>query len=227
MGRPHRGASSNAANSALYLAGSRRERILAAAIDAFARGGFEGASTREIAEAAGVTDPLLFYHFKSKSELYLASVQDQLEKLREGLDEALAGAAGAHAHLRVFVEVYLRYFLDLEPGLTVTLRELNGLPPQAAMAISETHHLIVIARLEEILVAGVQRGDFRPLNVPACALGIIGILQMFIRAEARNPGRYSREEAIAQVLEHYAVGLQPATHTGMPPCTTMDGNPPG
>lgn len=188
---------------------SRRERILAAAIEAFARGGFWGASTREIAEAAGVTDPLLFYYFKSKANLYLAAVQDQLAKLRKGLDAALAEAPDAQARLRAFVEVYLRYFLDLEPGLTVTLRELNGLPPEAAAAITATHHHAITARLEAILSEGVAAGAYRPLNVPACALAIIGILHIFIRSAMSGHGRFTRDDAIAQVLDYYAAGLAP------------------
>jgi AcrR family transcriptional regulator len=189
--------------------GSRRGRILVAAIQAFARSGFDGASTREIAEAAGVTDPLVFYHFGSKAGLYLAAVQDQLEKLRDGLDAALDGAADARARLRVFVEVYLAYFLDLEPGLTVTLREINGLPADTAAAISATHHDAVTARLEGILAGGVADGVFRPLHIPASALAITGILQVFIRSAARNPGRFTREDAVAQVLDCYVAGLRP------------------
>lgn len=186
---------------------SRRERILAAAIHAFAQGGFRGASTRDIAEAAGVTDALLFYHFKSKAGLYLAAVQDQLEKLREGLDIALIESQDASARLKTFVEVYLRYFIELEPGLTVTLRELNGLPESAANAITATHYRAVTARLEEILAAGVEGGSFRPLNVEACALAVIGILHIFIRSAARSPGRFTRGEAVEQVLDYYAAGL--------------------
>ena len=208
-GRDRQPPTARTRNGAEPAGASRRERILAAAIHAFARGGFQGASTREIADAAGVTDPLLFYHFGSKADLYLAAVRDQLEKLREGLDAALAGAAEPRDRLQIFVEVYLRYFLDLEPGLTVTLRELNGVPPATAAAISDTHHHTVTARLEEILIDGAAAGAFRPLNVPACALAIIGILQIFIRSAARSPGRFDRAEAVEQVLDYYAAGLRP------------------
>ena len=208
MGR-HHSSSRPAAAEAPLPAASRRERILAAAIQAFAAGGFQGVSTREIAEAAGVTDPLLFYHFKSKADLYLAAVQDQLEKLGQGLDTALSATTDAKARLRSFVEVYLHYFIEFEPGLTVTLRELHGIPAPVAGEISATHHRTVTARLEEILVDGVASGAFRPLNVAACALAIIGILQIFIRSAARRPGRFSREEAIEQVLDYYLPGILP------------------
>jgi AcrR family transcriptional regulator len=190
---------------------SRRERILRAAIDAFARGGFHGASTREIAEMAGVTDALLFYHFKSKAELYFAAVRDQLETLRVGLERETGGTPDVRERLRSFVTIYLASFLDLEPGLTVTLRELDGIPPEAADAIRVFHHTAVTARLEEILAAGVEAGDFRSLNVPTCALAVIGILQIFIRTEARVPGRIPRKDVIEQVMSYYLPGL---LHTG-------------
>jgi AcrR family transcriptional regulator len=70
-------------------ADSTRERILAAALDLFSERGFEGASTREIAGRAGVTQPLLNYHFRSKDELWRAAV----DELFAALNEAMLGRA--------------------------------------------------------------------------------------------------------------------------------------
>jgi TetR/AcrR family transcriptional regulator len=187
---------------------SRRERILTAAIAAFAARGYAGASTREIAQAAAVTDPLLFYYFKSKADLYLAAVEDQLAMLGNALGAALAGAPTATAALERFVAVYLESFLDLFPGLTVTLRELSGVPEPPAGAIAATHHRVVTQQLESILERGIERREFRPVDVRASALAVIGILQIFIRASARSPGAFTRAQAVAQVLDHYAVSLR-------------------
>ena len=52
--------------------GSTKARILAAAEEAFAARGFEGASTREIAARAGVNISSLHYHWESKETLYFA-----------------------------------------------------------------------------------------------------------------------------------------------------------
>ncbi|MCE2842935.1 MAG: TetR/AcrR family transcriptional regulator [Novosphingobium sp.] len=51
-----------------------RDRILAAALSAFSERGFDGASTRDIAAAAGVAQGLLTYHYESKQALWEASV---------------------------------------------------------------------------------------------------------------------------------------------------------
>src|SRR3954471_10749841 len=60
-----------------------RQAILDAALDLFAERGFDGASTRLIAERAGVAQPLLNYHFAGKQELWQAAVDDLFDRLRE------------------------------------------------------------------------------------------------------------------------------------------------
>src|SRR5215467_9401581 len=53
----------------------RREQILDAAMDLFARLGFRGATTRRIAEAAGVNEAIIFRHFPSKEDLYWTIIE--------------------------------------------------------------------------------------------------------------------------------------------------------
>jgi TetR/AcrR family transcriptional regulator len=71
-----------------------RRRILAAALDLFADTSFDGASTREIASRAGVTQPLLGYHFSSKLDLWRAAVDDLFDQLREALTARQDGLRG-------------------------------------------------------------------------------------------------------------------------------------
>src|SRR4051794_41459597 len=54
-------------------ADERRAEIVEAAVTAFARGGFDGASTDDIARIAGVSQPYLFRLFGTKRELFLAA----------------------------------------------------------------------------------------------------------------------------------------------------------
>jgi AcrR family transcriptional regulator len=64
----------------------RREAILAAAHDLFAERGFRGVTTRELAAAVGVTEPVLYQHFPSKRDLYRALIERKMEKAH-GLHE--------------------------------------------------------------------------------------------------------------------------------------------
>jgi AcrR family transcriptional regulator len=71
-----------------------RERILAAALDLFSERSFEGATTREIAARAGVTQPLLNYHFRSKDALWRAAVDALFDTLSEALFARAEGLRG-------------------------------------------------------------------------------------------------------------------------------------
>lgn len=60
-----------------------RERILAAAESLFAVRGFEGVSTTQIAKVAGITQPLIHYHFKNKEALWKATISRLFSKLSQ------------------------------------------------------------------------------------------------------------------------------------------------
>src|SRR3954452_2902809 len=53
----------------------RREQLMEVATKLFARNGYEATTTAAIAEMAGVTEPILYRHFRSKQELFVAIVK--------------------------------------------------------------------------------------------------------------------------------------------------------
>jgi TetR/AcrR family transcriptional regulator, transcriptional repressor of aconitase len=87
----------------------RRKAIVAAAVPLFARKGFSGATTKELAEAAGISEALLFRHFPSKKHLYG-------EILRLGCEgdpalERLAALPPSTATLVHMIHFMVQYFL--------------------------------------------------------------------------------------------------------------------
>lgn len=88
-----------------------RTALLDAALQEFAAHGFEGASTRAIAAAAGTHQPQINYHFDSKEELWKAAVDhlfgrldqavgDHLGETDPGWDSRAGFAANVHAFVR-------------------------------------------------------------------------------------------------------------------------------
>jgi len=71
-------------------ASERRARVLDCACRVFSEGSYRGATTAELARSAGVTEPILYRHFDSKRDLYLACLDDTWERLRAIWDEAVA-----------------------------------------------------------------------------------------------------------------------------------------
>jgi AcrR family transcriptional regulator len=71
-------------------AGARRQGVLDAASRVFGRSSYRGATTVEIAREAGISEPILYRHFGSKRDLYLACMAEALAQFRSVADVALA-----------------------------------------------------------------------------------------------------------------------------------------
>ncbi len=80
----------------------RREAVLDAAAEAFARGGLHGTSTEDIARTAGISQPYLFRLFGSKKELFLAVNEACFARTLETFRTAASGRSGNDA-LRAIV----------------------------------------------------------------------------------------------------------------------------
>jgi AcrR family transcriptional regulator len=85
------------ATTTRQTAEERREAVLAAALEEFARAGYRGASTDAIARRAGISQPYLFRLFGSKKELYLAGVRRCFRRTLETMQAAAEGLRGEEA----------------------------------------------------------------------------------------------------------------------------------
>lgn len=88
---------------------TRRDALIAAALDLVAEGGAEAATVRAIAERAGVTPGLIRHYFSSKEDLTRAAYRRLMERMTQDSAATLpASAAGAEARLAAFVSASLR-----------------------------------------------------------------------------------------------------------------------
>ena len=69
-------------------AARRRRQLLDVALEVFATSGFHQTSMEEVAEAAGVTKPVLYQHFGSKRELYLELLEDVGGQMMAAVDRS-------------------------------------------------------------------------------------------------------------------------------------------
>ncbi len=78
-------------------AAERRRHLVETAIRLFSEGSYRGTTTAEIARAAGVSEPILYRHFASKRDLYLAALEHVWERTRVAWERALVDAPDACA----------------------------------------------------------------------------------------------------------------------------------
>jgi AcrR family transcriptional regulator len=119
--------------------GRRRQELLDALIDAFARGGIGGRSLREVAEEVGTSHRMLIHHFGSRDELLLAIVEEverrQAATLAALPDDPGDAVAAMWADLRrpelwpferLFFECYARAAQGEEPFIRLLPRAVDG-----------------------------------------------------------------------------------------------------
>jgi AcrR family transcriptional regulator len=74
-------------------AAERRLALIETAIKVFSDGSYRGTTTAELARAAGVSEPILYRHFASKRDLYLAALDHVWTKARTEWESVLASTA--------------------------------------------------------------------------------------------------------------------------------------
>lgn len=87
----------------------RRESLLAAAREVFVETGYHAAAMDEIAARAGVTKPVLYQHFGSKRDLYLAVLDNGMQHFMAAVGTALRSTEDNRARVTATIDAYLRF----------------------------------------------------------------------------------------------------------------------
>lgn len=90
----------------------RRAQLLAAAQEVFVANGYHGAAMDEIAETARVSKPVLYQHFPSKRELYLALLDSHLSALTDLLLGALNSTTDNDERVQAVMRAYFHFIAN-------------------------------------------------------------------------------------------------------------------
>jgi len=185
-----------------------RDVILQAARGLFTSKGFANTAVREICREAGVTAPVLYYHFGSKEGLFEAVVEDTLtlDGFCALLREEVAACSDPWAKLRAYVGTYLTHYPTdlLNPGLHLNnSTQLHGASlRQLSSGIEAIYQLG-----REILQAGIAAGQFREVNVDTMAACLMGTIDSFVRAQVYLGVEYDLEEVAECIVDLFTHGL--------------------
>src|SRR5205823_3282355 len=150
----------------------RRRQLFDVALEVFAERGYHGASMAEIAEAAGVTKPVLYQHFRSKRELYLELLADVGQRLLEEVQKATAAAGGPSQQVASGFAAYFRFVADNESAFRLLFggdgREAD---PQFADAVRRVEDAMADA------IAALIEADIDDDHRRLLAYGVVGLAE--------------------------------------------------
>ena len=198
-----------ASGMARLKAQQRREQLIEVATKLFARHGYEATTTARIAEKAGVTEPILYRHFSTKQELFVAIVREVSELTIRKWRELAARGDNATDRIRLIAEEFPRHIEKLADAYHVIHGALATSRDPDVMAVMREHYAQFEAFFIGIVRDGQQAGlfhsDMDP-RVPAWQLISIGIGYAMI---ALNLERFD-PSLISQAVEFILRGLHTA-----------------
>ena len=159
-------------------AADRREAILDAARSAFAERGFHETSLDSVAERAGVSKALLYEHFSSKRELYVAMLEMHVHELVERISGAVAGAEPGEPRMRAGLEAFFGFVEERRGAWRFMFR--NSDDPDVAIRLDRLRDEVAAAIAQLMSEEAAAKGlDFPklPQMVEMIAQQLVGAMQ--------------------------------------------------
>jgi AcrR family transcriptional regulator len=152
----------------------RREQILQAAFSCFADKGYHAATMDDLVRASGLSKGSLYWHFRSKEEVFLALFDSYASVLYGEWDAAAESGADALEVLRRECEIAVEILSDDRLGLLAWAEFLNH--PKARQRMSEIYRTARV-KLGAIVERGRAEGSIRagppPEEVASALVGVI------------------------------------------------------
>jgi AcrR family transcriptional regulator len=180
-----------------------RQEIFSAAMDLFAKRGFEAVTIEAICDAADVARGTFFLHFPTKAALLWEWNRQVADEFRAGLREPRKSAV---SELRALVEHISQKLLSQADVMSGLLREFFATPHVAAQARDQGQDLHAL--VEELVRRGQKRGELRRSIDPRLAVAVLMSTSAAILSGAVwKPGELTPQKALAQYFEVVFHGL--------------------
>ncbi len=157
-------------------AAARRRQILDVALEVFADKGFYGTSMNEVAEAAGVTKPVLYQHFRSKEAMYRELVEEMGAQLERAIVAGVADAPGPRQQVEYGFRAYFGWAASQGSAFSVLFSEHNRADPELAAAIDKVESAIAELVAGFIEIEGLSADERRVLGH-----GVVGLAESTTR----------------------------------------------
>jgi AcrR family transcriptional regulator len=188
----------------------REQQMLDAAVAAFARRGYRAASMDEIAEAAGVSKPLVYLYLHSKDDLFTACIRREAEALKAAVRAAVEPGAPADRQLWSGLLGFFEHTAAHPDGWTILYSQARtvGEPFAAEVAVMRAE---IVAFVTELIAAAARDADcdaaLADREVAALAHALVGAAESLAGWGTSTRARTSGKESAATLMNFAWSGL--------------------
>ena len=156
----------------------------------------------DVADAAGVTKPVLYQHFRSKRELYLALLEEVGSRLRDAIGKATVEAGTPHAQVERGFLAYFRWVADDRDAFLLLFGGGARRDEEFAEAVRRNETAIADA------IAPLIQADIDPEHQRNLAYGLVGLAEATSRRLVQAGGDFDPEQ-VATAESRAGVGRPP------------------
>ncbi|MGD9998540.1 MAG: TetR/AcrR family transcriptional regulator [Ilumatobacteraceae bacterium] len=189
-------------------AGERRDQILEVAVQVFARRGYHGTSMNDVADAAGVTKPVLYQHFESKQALYLALIDDVGDRMSTAIAKATAGAVNGKTQTELGFQAYFRWVAEDHDAFLLLFATQANRDAAATRAIRKITD-DAAAAIAPLIAVDIDREQQRTL-----AHGLVGLAEGVSRRLVERGEAFDPDELGCLVAQLAWAGLRSLSPKG-------------
>ena len=191
----------------------RRAAIIRTAIDIFAKRGFRGTTTRELALAVGVSEPVLYQHFATKRDLYTAIVDHMVAEAAAEGEASLCrfqDTTDDRAFFQWFGEQVLDWYLDDTNHIRLLL--YSALEGHDLADIWHNRCTVqFIQVIEQYIARRMADGAFQPQSAIIAARAFVGMICHYGQVSAiyQHPApELPRQEVVSQFVNIFLNGIR-------------------
>lgn len=173
---------------------NRKEAVLKAAVKIFSEKGYSAATTSEIAKEAGVAEGTIFRYFKTKKDILTGVLIEVIQVFgEEMITEKLLRLIKENKDksqrevLKLIIKDRLELINEHREEIFIILSEAKY-----HQDIRDAFIKNIIQRAinmsEQYVNTGIQKGDFRKVNVPVVVRSLMGIVAAYVFQEEMFPG---------------------------------------
>jgi len=185
-------------------AAERREQLLSVALDVFAGEGYHQTSMNQIAEAAGITKPVLYQHFASKRELYLALIEEAGGRLLHIITAPSITETSGRRRIELGFLAYFQWVYDDHDSFQLLFGGGSRRDAEFSEAAGKFQSRVADA-IEPLITADIDTEHRRTL-----AHAIVGLAEGVSRRLIRLGNDFDPELIARQVSELAWAGLRAA-----------------
>ncbi len=179
-----------------------KTRILHVAAKLFAQKGFAGTSIREIARAAQVTNPVIYYHFRSKRGLFQEIISQTINSSLQAIDAVTEQVCQPAEQIAGIVRSLCSYGVAHINTLQMIHRELVGVGKDDSIyRMVAEYKKQLFSRIGVIIQRGITAGQFRTVDPKAASLALLGSVNAVVVWDTFPPSEVATEPSIEKPAE--------------------------